>query len=54
MKHQMKHRMHKEILTREQVLLLPLLAQFKTDWETVKRYFLGEVPKVMRSLVILH
>jgi len=27
--------MHKEILTREQVLLLPLLAQFKKDWGLV-------------------
>ena len=27
--------MHKEVLTREQILLLPLLAQFKKDWGLV-------------------
>ncbi len=25
---------------------------FKTDWETVKRYFLSEVPKTMQTLVL--
>ena len=31
----MKHHMHNEILTREQILFLPLLAQFKKDWGLV-------------------